>query len=268
MDEPRRRTKPVTFDAPLRWNKEPWVCDTCGRTWENQTLSCCGKGRFHRRRVFTLSLGDWLDDQIELDALIDALDIVRHCDQLVFQMLTKRPQNFRRRLQSCISLLQLTGRNPELLEWLCNWLAGNYSRWVMIGVTMEDQKRVQQRMIPFLEIPARYRFISAEPLLEPIQLHLIGTAPYTVTPSYVHVGHLIHQVIVGGESGRKARRFDLDWARDIQKDCREFDMSFFFKQGGSNCWDKGGELRLNDRAGADISELPRDLQVQEIIDTE
>jgi hypothetical protein len=66
----RVRSAPATFNAPLRWQKKPWVCDACGNAAPSDEGKCliCGGSSWHRRRVFALSLGDWLDPAFQWDA--------------------------------------------------------------------------------------------------------------------------------------------------------------------------------------------------------
>lgn len=104
------------------------------------------------------------------------------------------------------------------------------------------------------------RFLSVEPLLEDL-----GIIDMTG----------INWVIVGGESGHGARRFELDWARSIQSQCDAAGVPWFFKQAGGNAWDwdRGDapnqqpselvQLALRDRKGGDMTELPAELQVQD-----
>lgn len=90
---------------------------------------------------------------------------------------------------------------------------------VWLGVSVEDQKRADERIPTLLAIPANVRFLSIEPLLGPVDLS-----------AYLAGG--IHWVIVGGESGRGVRPMHPDWARAIRDQCVALDIRFFFKQWG------------------------------------
>jgi protein gp37 len=91
-----------------------------------------------------------------------------------------------------------------------------------------------------------------EPLIEPVFL------------GRQNLKH-ISWVIVGGESGKNARKLELNWVRAIQDECFDLSIPFFFKQAGSNVWDGGRQLKLRDRKGGDLSEIPEDLRIREIL---
>ncbi|MCH7612543.1 MAG: DUF5131 family protein, partial [Candidatus Marinimicrobia bacterium] len=122
----------------------------------------------------------------------------------VFQVLTKRSQ-------------RLKELAPEL----------NWSPNIWMGVSVEDQS-VVSRVDDLRDVPARIRFLSIEPLIGPItNIGLSG----------------INWVIVGGESGPKARPMNPEWARNIRDLCVEKNVQFFFKQwGGVNKKKTGRKL--------------------------
>ena len=205
-----------------------------------------------RRRVFCSSLSDVFEDHPSLDAWrADLWRTVEACDGLDWQLLTKRPGNVRAMVPPA-------------------WLApGGWPAHVWVGTTVEDQKRADERIPHLLAVPARVRFLSCEPLLEAVDLreHLMG---------YVHQDAKVSWVIVGGESGPGARPFDLAWARGIVAQCREAGVACFVKQMGDNPVGGCGsnpcgnctsgscfKVKLKAHHGADPSEWPSDLQVQD-----
>jgi protein gp37 len=95
---------------------------------------------------------------------------------------------------------------------------------VWIGTTVEDQKRADERIPDLIEIPAVKRFLSCEPLLEPLDLSYWLTE--SLTPQ-------IDWVICGGESGPDARPMHPDWARRLRDQCVSVGVPFFFKQWGA-----------------------------------
>jgi len=103
-----------------------------------------------------------------------------------------------------------------------------------------------QKYAPRIEVlsraPASVRFVSAEPLLEAVDLI-----------RYLQRGD-VQWVICGGESGRKARPMELDWARDLRDQCRESGVAFFLKQLGGVRDKRGGAAALLD--GEVYRELP------------
>ncbi|NLW73548.1 MAG: DUF5131 family protein [Clostridiales bacterium] len=92
---------------------------------------------------------------------------------------------------------------------------------VHIGVTCENQRRADERLPVFLNLPIRHRFIVCEPLLEKIDL-----LPYLS-------GGGIEQVIAGGESGPGARLCDWEWVLAIRNACADAGVAFHFKQTGA-----------------------------------
>ncbi len=242
-----------TFNAPLRWNKKPWICDQCGwATAESDLTNCpncnadlCG---FHRRRVFSLSLGDWLDPKIPIHVLARALDIIRQCEDIDFLLCTKRPELFQSRTGLACDLEN--GKpmfNHETYKWMMNWrLRRKAPPNVWILTSVEDQKRADERRPHLLKIPAVVHGLSVEPLLENVTLDLKG----------------IDWVIAGGESGPKSRPCNVDWIRSIRDQCKEASVPCFIKQMGSNMnlfYTK--ENRLNDPLEQLTSGYPDDHQV-------
>jgi protein gp37 len=99
-----------------------------------------------------------------------------------------------------------------------------------MGVSVEKQ-RWTSRIDDLRKVPAKVRFLSCEPLLGPLRLDLRG----------------IHWVIVGGESGPRARPMNPEWVREIQQQCQEAGVPFFFKQWGA--YDEAGRRLGKKRAG-------------------
>jgi protein gp37 len=108
---------------------------------------------------------------------------------------------------------------------------------VWIGVSVEDQKRASERIPLLLGSQASTRFISAEPLLGRVELRaaLGGAGGSSDERTLKEIG--LDWVIVGGESGSKARPVHPDWARRLRDECAAEDIAFFFKQRGDWCWE-------------------------------
>jgi protein gp37 len=211
-----------------------------------------------RRRVFVMSLGDICEDRRDLDAHRERLwNVIREtAHALDWLLLTKRIENARRLV-------------PEDVLRMC---------WV--GTTAEDQQRADERIPRLLATPAAVRFLSVEPMLGPVE---IPREEQSMGRSYSP----IDWVICGGESGPKARPFDLAWARALRDQCEESGAAFFMKQLGARpiatCeaeslrLGEAGAVRIlpnstltvelsgsfRDRAGADPAEWPEDLRVRE-----
>lgn len=155
--------------------------------------------------------------------------------------------------------LLLTKRPENVLKMVpAGWLRGRgFPDNVAIGTTVENQAKAAERLPILRRIPARVRFVSAEPLLDEVTLDLDG----------------IHWVIVGGESGDDSRAFNLRWARAVKDQCRAAGVAFFMKQLGSRPIFGGDfqaktgpmeRLVLLNHKGGDPAEWPEDLNVREL----
>lgn len=152
-----------------------------------------------RRRVFTLSLGDFFDNQVPEEWRHRAWDIIGGCQNLDWLILTKRPQNIAKMLPG--PLLPFFGH-------------------VWLGCTAENQEEADRRIPALLAVPAAWHFISAEPLLGPLRLN----------EEWLAGG--LDLCIVGGESGLGARPMDPVWARSLRDQCQAAKVAYFFKQWG------------------------------------
>ena len=106
---------------------------------------------------------------------------------------------------------------------------------VWLGTTVENQGRADQRIPALLKVPAVVRFLSCEPLLEPIDLlHMERPPEFHMQPHGWPgwLGRKIHWVICGGESGPHARPMDARWARSLRDQCAAACVPFLFKQWG------------------------------------
>lgn len=170
------------------------------------------------RRVFTCSWSDWFHETAD-PWRDEAWDIIRRTPHLTYQILTKRPE----RVNLDRSLL------PS--DWGDGWPN------VWLGTSIENQ-RWTTRLEELIAIPSRVRFVSAEPLLGPVDFGEISTP--------VELHDELHWVIVGGESGPNARPMELDWARSIRDQCREADVAFYLKQLGGASNPRAHDLALLD----------------------
>jgi protein gp37 len=152
--------------------------------------------------VFCASLADVFDNQVDSEWRSDLFDLIRQCDQIDWQLLTKRPQNIKKML-------------PK------DWGAGYPNVW--LGTTAEDDESYQQRVRHLLRLPAVVRFVSYEPALGPLTTIEVGGE----TPDWI---------IIGGESGVRAdlaRSMQPQWARGVIAECRRRGVAPFLKQWGS-----------------------------------
>lgn len=157
------------------------------------------------RRVFVNSMSDLFHKQVPLPFIRRVFETMQKASAHTFQILTKRAER--------LSSVRLK------LEWPPN---------VWMGVSVENADYLH-RVHHLRRIPAAVRFISAEPLLGPL-------------PAFDLDG--IHWMIVGGESGPRARAMNPEWAKGIRELCIQQGVPFFFKQwGGPKKWAAGRKLQ-------------------------
>ena len=159
------------------------------------------------RVVFVDSMSDLFHPEVPLGFIRKVFDVMQETPQHSYQILTKRSQRLRKLA-------------PDL-DWPPN---------VWMGVSVEND-RFRFRIDHLRAVPAAVRFLSLEPLLGPLpNLDLTE----------------IHWVIVGGESGPRARPMQQDWVEDIRDQCATIGVPFFFKQWGGRT-PKAGGRELDER---------------------
>lgn len=233
----RARFVPEMLDAPLRWKKPV--------------------------RVFVNSMSDLFHADLA-DAEIDqVLAVMLLSPRHTFQVLTKRPERMRdylndprlyeRVLRAADSI---RAQRPGLTSVGISNPTTMPARWIWWGVSAEDQKRADERIPLLLQCPAAVRFVSAEPLLGPVDLsrfmwpmHWHWAARYKTPEAALATGayaerkrqalvsahaRFLDWVIVGGESGPGARPCDVRWIRSIVEQCAGAGVPVFCKQLGGN----------------------------------
>ncbi len=184
----------------MRFRGERWgprAARTRTRNW-SKPISWDRKALGGRERVFSASLADVFDNHksIQPEWRADFWDLIRRTRNLVWLLLTKRPQNIARYLPA---------------DWGKGWPN------VWLGTTVEDQTEADRRIPHLLQVPAAVHFLSCEPLLGPVDLGL---------------GSGLSWVIAGGESGAQYRSTDPDWFRSLRDQCAAAGVPFLFKQWG------------------------------------
>ena len=169
------------------------------------------------RMIFVNSMSDLFHKGVPTDFIDQVFDTMEKADHHTFQILTKRSSRMR------------------------NYVNARYGddtapRHIWLGTSVEDGTK-KSRIKHIQQMSATVRFLSIEPLIGPVgSLELDG----------------IHWVIVGGESGPRARPMHIEWVRDIRDQCQEDNVAFFFKQWGGFRPKSGG--RMLD--GLEWSEFP------------
>lgn len=176
------------------------------------------------RRVFVNSMSDLFHESVPDADIAEVFSVMARAPQHTFQVLTKRHGRMR-------SMLSRTSFRDNLAHWGQLWPLPN----VWLGVSVEDQKWANIRIPALLETPAAVRFLSCEPLLGAVSLF---------DNTEIDNGTLVDWVIVGGESGRKARPMHPTWARHLRDECVEYGIPFHFKQRGEWSWNELGEFRI------------------------
>ena len=256
-------------------------------------------------RIFVNSMSDLFHDDVPFEFIAAVFGVMAACPQHTFQLLTKRPARaveFFRWAQGnnhshpetiCLHYSRAYTAAPA--NGVYRWPLPN----VHLGVSVENQETADARIPLLLQCPAAVHFVSYEPALAAVDFDpylrpnwdvFVGPCgcserrdPWTRCDNCIHT---LRWVIVGGESGPNARPFDAAWARSTIRQCRAAGVACFFKQAGSRpvveegsadaaTWatmpggrvDDCGGIHLRDRAGADPSEWPEDLRVQEFPNT-
>lgn len=148
------------------------------------------------RVIFTCSWSDWFLEESD-EWRDEAWEIIRQTKHHIYQILSKRPERISENLPA-------------------DWGEGYENVW--LGTSIENQGYVYRKDL-LIRIPAKIRFISAEPLLGPINLGKLDK---------------VNWVITGGESGPSSRPMDLNWVRSIRSQCVKANIPYFHKQNGGN----------------------------------
>jgi protein gp37 len=151
--------------------------------------------------VFVNSMSDLFHPDVPIEYISRVFAVMVSCPHHTFQVLTKRSSRLRELAQQ--------------LPWPSN---------VWMGVSVEDS-RVRERIDDLRRVPAQIRFLSVEPLIGALENLDLND---------------IHWVIVGGESGPRARSMKPEWVESLYKQCRVAAVPFFFKQWGGTRKDLTG----------------------------
>jgi protein gp37 len=156
------------------------------------------------KMIFVNSMSDLFHKKVPLGYIQKVFKVMNECKQHTFQVLTKRSD--------------LLLKYSKDLTWTEN---------IWMGVSVENDK-VLNRIDDLRKTDAKVKFLSLEPLLGPLAKMNLKK---------------IDWVIVGGESGRKARPMEPEWVLDIKLQCDKYEVPFFFKQwGGKNKKKEGRKL--------------------------
>ena len=218
------------IDQPLRWRKS--------------------------RRIFVCAHGDLFHEAVPDEWIDRVFAVMALAPRHVIQVLTKRPERMReyfsalaaspsRRFDVLLAARRVGATLMEL-QTIEQLLATLPLPNVWLGTSVEDQATADARIPHLLATPATVRFVSAEPLLGPVditqpqfgEMHCAARCNGNCLargdeecPDQYDMPKL-DWLIVGGESGRKARPMHPDWARSLRDQCQDAGIPFFFKQWG------------------------------------
>lgn len=198
--------RPDKLDQPLRWKKP--------------------------RKIFVNSMSDLFHADIPDEYIARVFAVMALAPQHTFQVLTKRHGRMRSLLDDDQFVRKVWNECDDIVAR--EYQAG-FTDWplpnVWLGVSAENQQWADIRIPALLDTPAAVRFISAEPLLGPIQIDNYLCMYPEDEDGAPYLGD-IDWVIVGGESGHGARPMHPDWARGLRDQCQEAGVAFLFKQHG------------------------------------
>lgn len=199
---------------------------------------------------FVNSMGDLFHPNVPDTEIDKVFAVMALCPQHTFKVLTKHPERMRayltddatpNRIWAQVRALPLNHKHDHsgVVDALINMPLPN----VWLGTSVEDQATADARIPHLLATPAAKRFISAEPLLGPVDLEGITTKEcgiYALSgvrwdgsgPSGFSQGLGLDWVICGGESGPGERPMHPDWVRSLRDQCVAAEVPFFFKQWG------------------------------------
>jgi protein gp37 len=223
-------------------NKVSQGCKNCyaetvaNRFWGNRKFTdvMMHEDRLHLpkwkkpQRVFVNSMSDLFHESVSFE-FIDMVWMAMFENQKhTFMILTKRPERMKQYFDFRIA------RAKEKYGKFC---VDTPLTNVWLGVSVENQETANERIPLLLQVPAAVRWLSCEPLLGKVDLEnlIVGNDNHPMKydcsrPSFSFPK--IDWVVVGGESGTKARPMHPDWARSLRDQCKAADVPFFFKQWG------------------------------------
>lgn len=212
------------------------------------------------KRHFVCSMTDIFGGWVSQGMATNFLRGMWRAPQQTFQVLTKRPE---------IAL-------DRILAWLKFDGLSELPANIWIGTSVENQEWADRRIPVFLKIPAKTRFLSIEPLLGPVDLNLTTINHDKNCHGPAHTGPSIDWLIIGGESGPKARACQVPWVRSLVEQGKAAGVATFVKQLGSkvccsHSWDglqssncvQCFPFPIHHKKGGDMAEWPLDLRVRQ-----
>lgn len=229
------------------WTNKPWTAPHASQNVVLHSDRLRQPLRLQKpRHIFVNSMSDLFHDEVPDEFLDEVFAVMAMASRHTFQILTKRPQRMHdyltdpdtsRRIASVVLLQHVTCEKDGVMSIELY----SHTYWplpnVWLGVSVEDQRRANERIPILMEIPEAVAFLSCEPLLGPINIDdaMYGAGTYGSVDWFGQTDGFgyeafIHWVIVGAESGPNARPMDDDWVRSLRDQCVAANVPFFFKQ--------------------------------------
>jgi protein gp37 len=191
--------------------------------------------------IFVNSMSDTFHANRTFVSINAVFSIMSDIDRHIYQIYTKRPS----------VMLQFFKWKNELAKKMAT---NNIIRWkpkdnIWFGVSVENQKEAYKRLPDFIKLDASVKFVSAEPLLERIDISLWMVSGYMEPP----FNDIINWVIIGCESGPGKRPCKIEWVEYLVKQCKEYNIPLFVKQ-----------LNINGKVVKDINLFPEHLRIRQM----
>lgn len=295
---------------PMKWNNQ---ADAAGErhrvfcasladvfeNWKGNVVASNGNpfwwcyGSLSNSPIPSIGLGNGCRMATLADIRKRLFQLIDDTPKLDWLLLTKRPENIAKMMPS-----HVTQYIPEAGEM--SYREGVRPN-VWLGTSVENQATADERIPHLLRVPAAVRFLSMEPLLGPISLgqipRVVSSLSYDPEDDWTFydnclTGMKMHKqggwsddkfklqwVIIGGESGHGARPMQIEWARDLVRQCKAARVACFVKQLGAkpemtvtrrrataamSALSDLVSLGLIDRKGGDWSEWPEDLRIRQL----
>lgn len=322
----RARGVPGKLAAPLSWRRRAAarirLMEATARANDNATKALAGlpgtkwvrsgvrASAPGRLRVFVNSMSDLFHEDVSNEFIAAVFGVMAACRDIDFLVLTKRPARMARWFDWVIhdgsmgyytwQALREYAATRGVDERKLDEAMGSPWPWplpnVHLGVSVEDQQRADERIPLLLQCLAAVRWVSAEPLLAPVDFSrwLNASKRFRGVPQVAgqtvrckrqyglenRTAPTLDWLVCGGESGPRARAYDLAWACSLIEQCKNAGTPVFHKQLGTGRrhgptgskmreqpWDEApatpGAWVYKHPKGADISEWPPELQVRE-----
>lgn len=184
------------------------------------------------KRVFVGDMTDIFGDWVSFDLLDRLFSVMVMRSDATFQLLTKRTKRMVEYTTTpfvsnrILDAMHVVAPNRGVWSWP-GWDEAMRNIWM--GTSVENQKAADERIPWLLKCQARVKYLSIEPLLGPVKFDPISVPPFCGCDPKIHDDR-INWVIVGGESGPKARPCEVTWIRSIVDQCRAAGVPVWVKQ--------------------------------------